>query len=383
MPQNRLQVPPLSELRTHKSEKWREYPIEVLPLPVAEMDFPIADPIKSLLLEMVSRSDLGYLGPIPELPEAFAAFSQRHWGWSVDPHQVHIATDVGVGAVEVLRLITNPGDKVLINSPIYHNFSNWIREVHLEKIDVPFTQNGDEWILDFDAVENAYRNGVKVHMLCSPHNPLGRVYSRSELLKFADLANKYSVVIISDEIHGPLTYSESTFVPFLSLGPISEAVGIVITAASKAWNIAGLKCALLVTQSDAMNRILMRLPIATHYRASLLGAFAAFAAFAEGDAWLEAVLVELDSNRKLLKKLLADQIPKVKYVLPKNSYLAWLDFSAIEVANPARVMLERGKVAVVAGSGFSAATKDFVRLNFATSPEILTEAVKRMAVALS
>lgn len=382
MPQNRLQVPSLAELRTHRSEKWRDFPSDVLPLPVAEMDFPIADPIKNLLLEMVSKSDLGYLGSIPELPAAFAAFSHRRWNWIVDPKQVHIATDVGVAAVEVLRLITNPGDRVLINSPVYHNFSNWIKEARLERVDIPFEQRNTEWFLDFDAVESAYRDGVKVHLLCSPHNPLGRVYSRSELLKLAELANTYSVVIVSDEIHGPLTYSEFTFIPFLSLGASAESVGIVITAASKAWNIAGLKCAILVSQSDEMNRVLRKLPIATHYRASILGAFATATAFAEGEPWLEAVIAELDLSRKLLKKLLENHLPHLKYELPQNSYLAWINFSETGLEHPARVLLERGKVAVVAGSGFGPASKDFVRLNFATSPEILTEAVERMAVAL-
>jgi cystathionine beta-lyase len=378
----KIQAPPLSELQTHRSEKWREFPIDVLPLPVAEMDFPVAEPIRALLLDMVSKSDLGYLGPVPELPEAFASFAHARWNWEVDVSQVHIATDVGVAAVEVLRLLTTPGDRVLINTPVYHNFSNWIRESKSEVVDVPFRQVNGEWSLDFNELERAYKEGIKVHLLCNPHNPLGRVYSRAELLNIIDLAIKYGVRVISDEIHGPLTYPEATFIPFLSLGSDAGKVGVTITAASKTWNTAGLKCAIIVSQDSDMHAILRGLPVATHFRASLLGAFASVAAFSEGGEWLDAVMLELDSNRNYLKDLLAEKLPLVKYQLPQMGYLAWLDFSEYAISRPAYVMLKKGKVAVNAGSSFGPNVEGFVRLNFATSKEILAEAVKRMSEAL-
>jgi len=374
----------LEELRTHRSEKWREFPSDVLPLPVAEMDFPVAAPIRELLMEMVSHSDLGYLGPIPEVALAFADFAQKRWNWSADSNQIHIVTDVGVGVVEVFRLFTSPGDRVLINSPVYHNFNTWIKETHLERVDVPFVQEGLDWKLDLAAVEEAYRSGVKAHLLCNPHNPIGYVYSKSELMKIAELAREYSVVVISDEIHGPLTYSESTFVPFLSLGEAAESVGIVVTAASKAWNIAGLKCAIVISQSPQMDAKLKELPIATHYRASLLGGFATAAAYAKGGEWLDGVMRTLDSNRYLLRDLLDKKLPQIKYRVPNCTYLAWLDLEGLGLGrNPSQVLLDKGRVALSPGKAFSPHTLNFVRLNFATSPEILTEAVNRIAVAIS
>ena len=374
----------LEELRTHRSEKWREFPSDVLPLPVAEMDFPVALPIRELLMEMVSRSDLGYLGPIPEVALAFENFAKKRWGWVLDPNQIHIVTDVGVGVVEVLRLFTSPGDRVLINTPVYHNFNTWLQETNLEKVDVPFVQEGQEWKLDLGEVEEAYRRGVKAHLLCSPHNPLGYVYSKSELLKIAHLAREYSVIVISDEIHGPLTFSESTFTPFLSLGEEAESVGIVITAASKAWNIAGLKCAMVVSQSPVMDALLKKLPIAAHYRASILGAFATAKAFSDGEEWLGAVIRALDFNRYLLRDLLDKKIPEIKYQVPHCTYLAWFDVEALNLGrNPSQVLLDRGRVALSPGEAFSPSAFNFVRLNFATSPEILTEAVNRMVVAIS
>lgn len=374
----------LEELRTHRSEKWREFPRDVLPLPVAEMDFPVAQPIRELLLEMVTNSDLGYLGPIPEVALTFEGFARRRWGWTLDPEQVHIVTDVGVGVVEVLRLFTSPGDRVLINTPVYHNFNTWLRETHLEKVDVPFVNDGERWTLDLAAIERAYQSGVKAHLLCSPHNPIGYVYSKVELLRIAELANEYSVVVISDEIHGPLTYSESAFTPFLSLGEVAENVGIVVTAASKAWNIAGLKCAIVVSQSPIKDELLKKLPVATHYRASLLGGFATAAAYSEGEGWLDGLLKILDSNRFLLRDLLNEKIPQIGYQIPHCTYLAWLDLSALNLGrDPSQVLLDRGRVALSPGKAFSPQSLNYVRLNFATSPEILSEAVNRMVVAIS
>ena len=384
MPPLEFQAQSLEELRTHRSEKWREFPGDVLPLPVAEMDFPIAAPIRELLLEMVSHSDLGYLGPIPELPIAFSKFAQKRWNWKLDPTQIHLVTDVGVGVVEVLRLLTSPGDKVILNSPVYHNFYTWINETHLEKVDVPFVELEHGWFIDFDALEAAYKGGAKVHLLCNPQNPLGRVFSKAELLRIAHLAKEYSVVVISDEIHAPLTYAEAEFVPFLSLGAEAEAVGIVITAASKAWNIAGLKCAIVVSQGEAMNAVLKNLPQASHYRASLLGGFATATAYEKGEEWLDGVITTLDSNRVYLAKLLAKKIPAVRYRMPQSSYLAWLDMSALDLGiNPSAVLLERGRVALNSGSSFAPQTPQFVRLNFATSQVILEEAVNRMVVAIN
>jgi cystathionine beta-lyase len=352
------------------------------------MDFPVADPIRETLREMVDRSDLGYLGPIPEMGIAFAGFAQRRWGWSVDPLQVRIAADVGVGVVEVLRVITKPGDKILINSPVYPNFWTWCNETHLQQVDVPLTEsetevNGSHWILDWDGIEKAYKSGIKAHLICNPHNPLGRVYTREELSRLADLAKTHNVYILSDEIHAPLTFPEQIFTPFLAISETAREVGITITAASKGWNIAGLKCAIIVTQNSKVYETLNAIAPATHYRASLLGAFATVTAFEKGEPWLEDVMVELDHNRKLIVELIAAKTPGVGYRIPHCSYLAWLDLTAFTLGeDPSAVLIEKAKVAFVQGLRFGPQSTQYVRLNFATSPEILEEAFNRLATVL-
>ena len=384
-----VRAPDLVQLLTRRSVKWRGFERDVLPLPVAEMDFPIADPIQKVLQEMIAQSDLGYLGSVPELSTGFAQFALERWGWSIDTSQVRVATDVGVAVIEILRVLTKPGDKILINSPVYENFYNWIDETQLNKIDLPFTRTGEEsdiknpWKLDLDAVEEVYAGGLKVHLLCSPHNPLGYIYSKDELGRIAVMAKKYGVLVISDEIHAPLTFTPHKFVPFLSINESAREVGIVVTAASKAWNIAGLKCAIIVSHSDAINAQLENLPTAVHFRASILGAFASAATFADGGVWLDSVLRQLDQNRFMVRDLLSAKLPSVTCHIPHNSYLAWLDLTSLNLGeNPSQRLLERGRVALNPGHSYGAQCSQYVRLNFATSPEIITEAIDRIVRAL-
>lgn len=380
-------APNLAELRTHHSEKWRGFAHDVLPLPVAEMDFPIAQPIKDVLIELVNHSDLGYMGPIPELGLGFKKFAAQRWGWDVDESQVRAATDVGVGVVEVLRVFTQPGDSILISSPVYHNFYNWINETKLNLVDVPFERNGDEtanpWEINWPAIEKAYTNGIRVHLLCSPHNPLGRMYSKEELVRLVALARKNDVLIISDEIHAPLTFKGHTFVPTLALGPDAQAHCVTITSASKGWNLAGLKNAIIISQNDAIKEKLATMPVAVHYRSSLLGGFASAVAFAEGGEWLDSVIQNLDHNRHMIKDLLDAKLPSVRYHVPDNSYLAWLDLEALNLGeDPSVTLLERTRVAFNAGHTYGKQCSQYVRLNFATSPTIITEAIDRIAKAV-
>ena len=378
-------APSLTELATHHSEKWRAFAPDVIPLPVAEMDFPVAAPIREFLHSLVDNSDMGYLGPIPELGNSFAAFTATRWNWKVDPSRVRVATDVGVGVVEILRAFTTPGDGVLISSPVYQNFYAWMNETHVKCIDVPFIHQQSEdvsvaWSIDWQGVEKAYSSGIKVHLLCSPHNPIGRVFSREELSRFISLAAKYNVTIISDEIHSPLEYSGHPFIPILTLGKEAESHCVVVTAASKGWNIAGLKCAIIISASDAMHERLNALPPALPFRASLFGAFATAVAFDKGVPWLDAVIAQLDHNRHLISQLLAEHLPEISYNPPQHSYLAWLDLSALNLGNdPTAVILEKSNVALNAGHIYGAQWGQFARMNFATSPEIITQAITQMA----
>jgi cystathionine beta-lyase len=372
----------LVELRKRRSAKWRSFPEDVLPLPVAEMDFPIAKPIRDVLIDMVKRSDTGYSGIAPELPIAFANFAQRNWNWAVNKDQFYLATDVGVAGVEVLRLWTEPGDKVVINTPVYLNFFTWIKEAKCEAVDVPLNHLGNEWSLDLAALEDAFAAGAKAYLLCHPHNPVGHIFTLDELEKIAELAKKYEVMVISDEIHAPLIFNEAQFIPYLNVSVTARETGLCITSASKAWNLAGLKCAQIVADNAAINDRLALLPFSSPWRTSLLGVWASIAAYNQGEPWLKAVLKNLDDNRHYLGKLLKKHLPKAKYSVPQSTYLAWIDLSAYGQEEVTALLLDKGRVALSNGADFGGVGKDFVRLNLATSKEIIKEAVLRMASVL-
>jgi cystathionine beta-lyase len=243
------QTPTLDELYGRHSSKWRRFPQDVLPMHVAEMDFQIAGAIRDRIITMTTENDLGYLGPVPEVAEAFEGFAKKRWNWQIDPTQLKLATDVGVGVVEFLRANGFADGKVIINSPVYHGFWEWLGELRITPVDVPLTNQLE---LDIDGIQKQFSAGVKAILLCNPQNPVGKVFSREELTALAKIAKKHDAIVISDEIHAPLTYKDHEFVPFLSCGPDAEATGVCITSASKSWNLAGLKAAFLITQSEAM-----------------------------------------------------------------------------------------------------------------------------------
>jgi cystathionine beta-lyase len=355
-----IEADSLAQLRKRKSAKWRAFPADVLPLPVAEMDFQISDSIKKVLHDLVDRSDLGYLASVPELPEAFASFAKRRWNWILEPEHVHLGTDVGVVIVEILRLLGKPGDRVVITTPVYPAFAYWIKEVHMEADERPLIEENGSWRLDFAAIEKAFASGAKFFLMSSPHNPLGLIYEKEDLSKLAELAKACNVIIISDEIHAPLTFTSGNFVPFL-------------TVSDTAWNLAGLKCGFFYTQSEKLREALAPLAMGIHHRASITGAFGMVAAFNDSDAWLDSVIARLELNKKLLDELVSGTPLKVSN--PHNSYLSWIDFRDTDLGeDPAAVILERAKIAVNSGLAFGEPGKGFVRLNFGTSPEILQNA---------
>jgi cystathionine beta-lyase len=346
---------------------------------VAEMDFEISTGIRQTLKKMIDESDLGYLGPVAEVGAAFSKYAAERWHWQVDPSRVKLATDVGVAAVELFRALVKPGDRIMLNSPVYTNFWHWIPEVNAEIVDVPL-ERARGWRLDLDAIDKAFASGVKVLLLCNPQNPTGTVHTREELTALAASARKHGAVVISDEIHAPLTYGENTFVPFLDCGEDAKEVGVCITSSSKSWNTAGLKAAIVVYASDATTKLVAKLPEAMHWRASLLGAFAMAESYGYSAGWVDETLELLNENRQHLLEELAAKLGGVTVQMPCATYLAWLDVSELGLGeHPAAKMLEQAKVAVEPGTNFGPQYGQFVRFNFATSKENISEAIDRIS----
>lgn len=364
----------LDDLRTRTSIKWRMYPPDVLPLWVAEMDAMPAPVVVDALEGALRRGDVGYPPLDTSYAEALADVARRRWGWEPDVTATQTVADVLTGVHHALAALSSPGDVVLVPSPVYPPLLDFTAEMDRRVVPVPLTPEGR---LDLDAI-GAAMDGARVLLLCSPHNPTGTVHTADELRSVAALAEQHGVDVVVDEIHALLVPEGEGFTPYLS---VSER-GLVVTSASKAFNLAGLKAGVIV--ADPRSReVVEGLPRSLGYGVSHLGAIAHMAAWRHGDEWIDAVNAAVASNAVLLGELLAERLPAVGYRPPQATYLAWLDCTALGLGDdPAAVFLERGRVALNAGAAFGVGGAGHVRLNLAASRATLVEAVDRMASVL-
>jgi cysteine-S-conjugate beta-lyase len=363
----------LDELRGRRSEKWHKFPADVLPSHIAEMDFAVAPPIEEVLVDAVRRGDLGYAHARSSgVPEAFAAFAERRWGWAPDPASVVAVPDVMVGVAELLRVLTPEGAGVVINPPVYPPFFSIIAETGRRVVEVPLEGSA----LPLDGMRDALRDGASAVLLCNPQNPTGNVWSAEAVRAVGELAAEHDALFLSDEIHGPLTMPGVTHVPAATVADNA----IVLTSATKAWNLAGLKCGLAVGDRN----VLSRLPEPIHDRVGHLGLLASTAAFTDGDEWLDELRDYLAETRRVLPELLAEHAPGVRVNPAQATFLAWLDFRDTSARDdPAGAVLERGRLSLLPGTDFGAAGAGFARLNIGTSRELVEESVRRIGRALA
>jgi cystathionine beta-lyase len=374
---NPLEGVSLDELRRRTSLKWRTYPDDVLPLWVAEMDVMLAEPIARALSDAIGRGDTGYQYGTA-YAEALRDFAQARWAWDgLAVPRTAVVPDVMMGVV-----VTEPGDAVVVNCPVYPPFYAFVEHMDRRIVEAPLTE---EHRLDLDALGNAFaqaRSGRSsaAYLLCNPHNPTGTLHRVDELAAVATLAAAHHVRVVVDEIHAPVVMPGQRFVPYLSVPGSERALSLM--SASKGWNLAGLKAALAVAGPDAADD-LARLPEEVGHGPSHLGVIAHTAALNHGGAWLDALLGGIDRNRRLLRTLLDEHLPAVHCSPAQATYLAWLDCRALGLGDDlAGVFLDRGRVALSDGPAFGTGGAGHVRLNLATSTAILTEAVQRMGTAL-
>jgi cystathionine beta-lyase len=383
----------VERLRRRRGEKWQHYPPDVLPAWVAEMDFPLAAPIRRVLEDALDCDDLGYpINPRPEdLPSVFAERMRERFGWCVDPQRVVVLTDVVQGIYVALDRFTAAGEGVIVQTPVYPPFLHSVRDTGRRLVENPLVEVPDpaaaeraaRWEIDFDGLRSVVDAGTRVLLLCHPQNPTGRVFVRSELEALAEWVLREDLIVVSDEIHADLVHAPGEHLPFATLAPEIEARTITLTSATKAFNIPGLRCAVAHCGSAELQQRFESLP--RHVRGGIgsLGLAATEAAWSRSQPWLEAVLRHLDRNRSYVADRIAKDLPKVRFQPPEASYLAWLDCRALDLGpSPQRWFLEHARVALSAGEAFGQPGRGFVRLNFATSRTLLGEILTRMARAL-
>jgi cysteine-S-conjugate beta-lyase len=379
-----IRTPAADTLRRRSGRKWSRFPPDVLPAWIADMDFLPAPVIHSTVMEALETGDLGY-GPTGDrsgVPESFARWAERRWSWQLSPEAIIVMPDVVGGLANCIEALSEPSAAVLVHTPIYPPFMSTVRLAGRRLC----TQDLIGGRIDFDSLRRrlcAEAEPVRLLLLCNPHNPTGRCFTRAELLELAALVIRHDLLVVSDEVHADLVLPGHTHIPFASLGPELAQRTVTLNAASKAFNIAGLRTAVCVCTDPALRGRLLALPSTRWNAFSTLGVRATLAAWTEdGEEWLNSCVTHLAVMRERISGWLCDTAPAVRCVLPEAGYLAWLDCRALALAvAPDRFFLERARVALSPGADFGDCGQGHVRLNFATSAQILDEILERMANA--
>lgn len=377
----------LGALSRRTGVKWaRAVEAGALPAWVADMDFPVAPEIRDALKDVIDRGDLGYpnwLGGTP-LRAEFARRMSDRYGWEVDPTDVREQTDLIQALQLILHLATRPGDAVVIQTPSYPPFLATIETMGRRTVEFPFVDTENGWALDFDEFERTLaQNRPKVLVLVNPHNPTGRVHTRGELERIAELAERYGLLVISDEIHAELIYQPHRHIPFASISEDAASRTVTVTSAGKAFNLAGLRCAVLHYGPKDLLAARDNEPPDLYGAVSVLGVVGSLAAWQHGQAWQDTLIRVLDRNRTRVHDVLTRTLPEARHHLPEATYLSWVDVSSLGLGDPTATIRDVGHVMVDGGVPFGKTGGQFTRINFATSEAILERVLDGITDALT
>jgi cysteine-S-conjugate beta-lyase len=374
----------LEQLTGVVGKKWTTFP-DCIGAFIAEMDFGTAPAVIEALHETVENGFFGYLPDALEqgLAAACADWYKRATGWDVPVDNIHSMPDVLKGLEITLRHYAPRGGKLIVPTPAYMPFLMLPKFLGREYIEVPMIERNGRLEYDLDGIDAAFAAGGEVLIVCNPHNPVGRVLTRDELTAISEVVARHDGRVFSDEIHAPIIYGDAQHIPYASTSETAAGHTITAIAASKAWNLAGLKCAQIVLTNEADIAAWSDAAFWTAHGAATLGVIASIAAYNEGQDWLDDVLDYLDGNRRHLADVLAEVLPEVRYTMPEGTYLAWLDLSDLPIdGDLSELFREKARVAVVDGIHCGEVGKGSVRFNFAMPRPLIDQAVRQMATAI-
>ena len=375
----------LIDRRGTHSDKWQKYGPDVLPLWIADMDFQSPEPVIRALRERVEHGVFGYLAfEQPEFHELFADRLLKRYNWRVSPDAVVLIPGVIPGFNVAGRVLASPGDGLVLQTPVYPPILRAASSIGLTRQEAPLARRADgRYAPDVDAFAAAIRERTRFFLLCNPHNPVGRVFSRDELTRLAEVCLRRGLAIVADEIHCELTLDGQRHTPIASLAPEISERTITLMAPSKTFNLAGLKCSVAIIPNAALREKFVAGRVDLVQTVNVLGYAAAFAAYRDGQPWLDELLRYLEANRDFVVEYVRARLPGVAVAPPEATYLAWLDCRNAGPAapDPFTFFLEKARVALSDGALFGAG--GFVRLNFGCPRSILTEALDRMSLALT
>lgn len=371
--------------RATESNKWHKYGPEVLPLWVADMDFASPEPVIRALRERVEHGVFGYGLEQPEFHEVVTERLRKRYGWRVAPEAIVVIPGVIPGFNMALRAVTTPGDGTLMQVPMYPPILRSPSNMGLTRDGAPLVRRaGGRYEVDWDAFERAIGPRTRAFVLCNPHNPVGRVWTRAELGRMAEIAARHRLHIVADEIHCDLLFSGQQHVPIASLDPEVEARTFTFMAPSKTFNLAGLKAAIAIIPDAGLRERFVAQKLDLVHGWNILGYVSMLAAYRDGQEWLDQLLAYLEANRGLMADFVTTRLPGVSVHPPEGTYLAWLDCreAGLPGNDPFTFFLERAKVAFNDGTAFGPGGQGFVRLNFGCPRALLTQGLERMEAAL-
>ena len=371
------------QLRARRTLKWTAYPADLLPMWVAEMDFPVCREVTAALTRAVAAESFGYPSPVvhAELADALVEWQAQQHGWAIDPAGVHSVGDVMHGVDLAIRYFSGPDDPVIIPTPVYMPFFDIVRLTGRPQVHVPMSWDGARWTFDLAAIDAAFAAGGRTVLISSPHNPLGRVFDAAELAGLAAVVARHGGRVISDEIHAPLVF-DRPHLPYAAASPEAADHSITVLSASKAWNLPGLKCAQVITTNAADTAAWKAMPYWETVGVSTLGMEASIAAYREGGEWLAQVVATLAEHRDLVAQAVASW-DGVTTVPNEGTYLQWLDFTGLGLdVEPSAWLVEQARVLVNPGVPFGGEPLRFARLNFATTRSLLDEGLGRIEQAV-
>ncbi len=378
--------------RNTKSSKWDNVKAlfgseDVLPMWVADMDFRIPQPVIDAVAERLAHPIFGYTRTTPETFGAVVQRLEAKYGWKIAPEWVVITPGVVPAVNAAVRAFVPEGGSVVVQSPAYPPFWSTGPNNNVKTVSNLLRLEGDRYEVDFDALERDFRDsGAKAMILCSPHNPVGRVWSRDELVRMGEIALKNGAVVISDEIHCELILKGHKHIPFASISPEFEANSVTCFAASKTFNVAGMHCSVAIIPDEEMRKKFNQARSGMQGSPDFLAIIAMEAAFRHGDEWLEQLLDYIEGNVQFLLKYFAERIPAIKPIKPEGTYLVWLDCRGLGIDDPKelqRFFNEEAKVGMNAGYIFGPGGEGFMRLNIGCPRSLLEEGLGRIEEAVS
>lgn len=370
--------------RNTESIKWNLFPEDVLPMWVADMDFPVPPAVTRALKTRVEHPIYGYAKTEPGLVEAIQAHLRRLYGWQVESEQIVLMPGVVIAFNLATQALSQPGGSLVFLTPVYMPFFEVAKNAGLTQVTVDLLQDENgHFSIDWERFEAAIAQRPSLFLLCNPHNPVGRVFTRAELERITEICQRFNVPICSDEIHSDLVYSGHRHTPVASLSPEIAANTITLMAPSKTFNVPGLGCSYAIITNPELRKSFNNARHGLVHGANLMGMIAARAAYTEGQDWLAELLTYLEGNRDFLVDFIKTRLPRARMTIPEGIYLAWIDLRAYNLEpTSCEYLVKHARVGLNDGKEFGTAGIGYVRLNFACPRSVLLEGLERIRQAL-